>query len=164
MHNIPKNLIIDVIPAYLADDVSDETRTIVEKFAAQDKEIAEMLKDDLSGKVIDKSYMIPSEQLEFETISRAKRSLRRKMILVAIVTASVLLVPLTTMNFANGATWDLLDFIVMGTLLSATGFTIALASQKLTKSHFKIIATSAVICFLWLWAEITVGIFTNWGS
>ena len=38
--NIPKHLIIDLLPLYLADEVSDETRTLIEDYLKTDPQLA----------------------------------------------------------------------------------------------------------------------------
>ena len=164
MTNVPKSLIIDVIPAYLADDVSDDTRKLVEAYAETDEEIAALLNSDTVPTIINKSSTTPGEVVELEAIQRVRRSLRRKMAIVAVATACILLLPLTAMNFTSEVNWDVMDFIVMGAMLLITGATIAIASQKLTRKHFRVISILVVIAFLWLWAELAVGVFTNWGS
>ena len=62
----------------------------------------------------------------------------------------------------QGWNWKLDDFIVIGILLFITGFLIELA-QKMGKHRvFWIIAI--ILGFLWLYVELAVGLFTNWGS
>lgn len=59
--------------------------------------------------------------------------------------------------------WDLFDFIVMGALLFGTGSLYVLVARRVN-NHKLIIGVAFVLAFLWLWAELAVGIFTNWGS
>jgi hypothetical protein len=52
---ITKNVILDLLPLYLADEVSEDTRTLVENFLETDKELADLAKQsaamDLPGEI-----------------------------------------------------------------------------------------------------------------
>lgn len=81
-----------------------------------------------------------------------------------LVTAVVLMIPFLAMRFgAEGVHWTLSDFLVMGTMLFATGFTIEMILKS--RGKYRIAAVCGILLlFLWLWAELAVGVFTNWGS
>lgn len=92
---------------------------------------------------------------------------------VALGVAAILLIPFLLMQFqvpvpdpgsgTDGINWTLLDFVVMGTLLFITGMGLDIAYRKAGK--YRAVAITAIIfAFLWLWAELAVGVFTNWGS
>lgn len=51
----------------------------------------------------------------------------------------------------------------MGTMLLVAGLFITLALKKAGK-HRALAVGGIVLVFLWLWAELAVGLFTNWGS
>jgi len=51
----------------------------------------------------------------------------------------------------------------MGTLIFGMGSLYALVARRVRKHRF-IIGGVFVLTFLWLWAELAVGVFTNWGS
>lgn len=59
--------------------------------------------------------------------------------------------------------WDLFDFVVMGALLFATGLMLDLAIRKTGKYRIPVVIL-IVLAFLYIWAELAVGIFTNLGS
>jgi hypothetical protein len=78
-------------------------------------------------------------------------------------TAGILLIPFVAMQFTEEVQWTLSDFIVMGSIIFVTGLLLDLALRKAGK--YRLLAAGAVLIgFLWLWAELAVGIFTNWGS
>lgn len=82
----------------------------------------------------------------------------------AIATGVVLLIPFLASEMAI-INWDLADFIVMGTMLFGTGLILELVVRKATnKTHRVALVIAALLGFLWLWAELAVGVFTNWGS
>lgn len=83
---------------------------------------------------------------------------------IAFVTGLVLLIPLVAMQFTNEVNWDGADFIVMGTLLFGMGSIFVLIARKINKKHRIAVAFVLVAVFIYLGAELAVGIFTNWGS
>lgn len=87
----------------------------------------------------------------------------KNLLRVILITGAILLVPLIAMQFTNEVNWTLSDFVIMGSLLLVTGLLVDLAWRTLGK--YRALAIVAVVgLFLWLWAELAVGIFTNWGS
>jgi len=82
---------------------------------------------------------------------------------IALVIGLLLLVPSAAMQFSNGVGWTLADFIVAGILLLGTGSAFVFLARKFPKYRIAIgiVITLAVI---WLWVELAVGLFTNWGS
>lgn len=84
---------------------------------------------------------------------------------IALLTGLILLVPLIAMQFTGEVNWTLGDFIIMGTLLLGTGSVFVLATRRVKKvEHRVVIGIVFAAALLYLWAELAVGIFTNWGS
>ena len=81
----------------------------------------------------------------------------------ALVTAGILLIPLIAMQFTEEVQWTLSDFVIMGIMLFVTGLLVELVLQKMGKYRF-IAAAGILLLFLWIWVELAVGLFTNWGS
>lgn len=82
---------------------------------------------------------------------------------IALVTAVILLIPLTAMQFSNEVVWTVSDFIVAGALLSGTGSLFVLTARRIKKYRL----LTGILFFtglLYVWAELAVGIFTNLGS
>lgn len=93
----------------------------------------------------------------------------KNILRVALGTGLILLVPLVlqltigTGVDGQGFNWQRGDFLFMGTLIFIAGLALDLAWRKSGK--YRILAVGAIILgFLWLWAELAVGVFTNWGS
>lgn len=59
--------------------------------------------------------------------------------------------------------WDETDFLFMGALLVAMAFLFEFAWKKAGKHKIAFI-TGIVLFGLWLYVELAVGLFTNWGS
>jgi hypothetical protein len=94
---------------------------------------------------------------------------------IAVATGLLLLLPFFAMQFGwqipdpgsttpGGANWTTSDFVVMGTLIFGTSSMFVLAARKVNKKNRLALGIAFAIAFLWLWAELAVGIFTNWGS
>lgn len=79
-------------------------------------------------------------------------------------TGMLLLIPFTAMQFTNEVAWTSLDFLVMGALLLSLGLSSIYLARKQHKSKFYLTATIALVVFLYVWAELAVGIFFSFGS
>lgn len=77
----------------------------------------------------------------------------------AIVTVLLLLIPLGAMQFSSGVDWDETDFIVMGILIFATGFSYKLITMKSGNFMYKTAVGLAFLTgFLLVWINLAVGI------
>ena len=83
---------------------------------------------------------------------------------IAIATGLILLIPLIAMQFTNEVKWNTTDFAVMALMLFGTGSLCVLGSRKTPRKRRLIIAIAITAVFLFIWAELAVGIFTNLGS
>lgn len=84
---------------------------------------------------------------------------------IVLVTAIILSIPLVAMRFTSEVQWTVLDFAVIGTLLFGAGMVYELIALRLRTTNQRLVAAMVILCgVLWLWAELAVGVFTNWGS
>ena len=83
---------------------------------------------------------------------------------IAVATGMILLVPLAAMQFTTEVNWDETDFIVMGFLLFGMGSLFVLVARRVPRGRRVIFGGLFVAAFLYIWAELAVGIFTNLGS
>ncbi|MBB3167187.1 hypothetical protein [Simiduia aestuariiviva] len=89
---------------------------------------------------------------------------RHALLGLVLSTAALLSVPLIAMQFTEEVDWQGLDFLVMGGLLLGLGSLLLLVLNNVAKHYrVQVIAAFAII-FLVLWAELAVGVFTQWGS
>ncbi len=100
----------------------------------------------------------------------------RNIFIIALVTALLLMVPFLAMQFnvhapdpgssvSNGVNWSLMDFIVAGTLIFSTGLVLELINRKVKSLTHKIVfGIVALAIFFYIWAELAVGVFFNFGS
>jgi len=84
----------------------------------------------------------------------------KRLIVIVITVALLLLIPLIAMQFTDEVNWTLFDFIVAGFLLLATGLMCELVIRKINKIEHRLVICLAIIAVLLLiWAELAVGIF-----
>lgn len=91
--------------------------------------------------------------------------IQQSLLRVGLVTAGILMIPMIAMQFTSEMQWDHTDFIVFGILISATGLLIELVRGKVRNTNYRVgLFITVVLAFLYIWAELAVGVFTNWGS
>lgn len=83
---------------------------------------------------------------------------------IALATVAILLMPLLAMQFTNEVRWDGKDFVVMGLLLFGTASLFVVAARKTARKHRALVGVIFLAAFLYIWAELAVGVFTNLGS
>ncbi len=92
-------------------------------------------------------------------------SLGKSLRIVALVTAAILMIPLVAMQFTTEVNWTASDFVAAGILIGFTGLVMTLALRKFRTPRGRLVAIGMIgLSFLYLWAEMAVGIFTNIGS
>ena len=83
----------------------------------------------------------------------------KRLFIIVLVAALLLLIPLIAMQFTNEVNWTLPDFIVTGVLLLGTGLMCELVMRKVKKVRLRIAICVLLIMLLLIWAELAVGIF-----
>ena len=92
--------------------------------------------------------------------------MKTQILIVAMVTILLLLIPLAAMQFTDAVDWGLEDFVVMGILLFVFGNGLVFAVRNITKPvHRVVVCAIIVLVFLLIWAELAIGIFgTHWAG
>ena len=83
---------------------------------------------------------------------------------IVAATGVLLLIPLIAMQFTTEVDWSLGDFVIMGVMLITFASIFVLIARKVTTGRRAAIGIGLIVAFLWLWAELAVGILTGWGS
>jgi hypothetical protein len=84
----------------------------------------------------------------------------KRLAIITLITAILLLVPLIAMQFTKEVNWTLMDFVVAGVLLFSSGVLCELAIRKTKNIKYRfVICLVILIVLLSLWAELAVGIF-----
>lgn len=83
---------------------------------------------------------------------------------IAAAACALLLMPLVAMQFTPAVNWGVADFAVMGVLLFAAGSAFVIAARRVPRKYWLVVGVLVVAAFLYVWAELAVGVFTNLGS
>jgi len=84
----------------------------------------------------------------------------KRLNIILIIIALLLLIPLIAMQFTDEVNWSILDFVIAGTLLFGTGVLCELALRKIKSFKYRLaILTCILLVLLAIWAELAVGIF-----
>lgn len=88
------------------------------------------------------------------------RPLGRQMLLVALGTGLLLLVPLAAMRLTGEVNWSGFDFAVAGVLLAGTGMAWVLAARVVRGAPRRLAVGLALAALLAaVWVELAVGVF-----
>lgn len=80
--------------------------------------------------------------------------------IVLVVTGLLLLVP-----YLGNWPWETNDYVIGSVLIFIAGLAIAFAATRAQSASRKAVTILVVLgVFLYIWAELAVGIFTNLGS
>lgn len=83
----------------------------------------------------------------------------KKIGIVVLVTAAILLVPFIAMQFTGEVNWSIFDFVVAGVLLAGTGLAYVLSTMKMSSSRSRLaIGAVLAVALLLVWAELAVGL------
>ncbi|UCD99808.1 MAG: hypothetical protein JSV42_03515 [Chloroflexota bacterium] len=89
---ISRNTIIDLLPLYIADEASPETRHLIELYLKNDPDLAEIVKK-LSASEIPNEIPIPiNKEREMEAYEEAKLQQRKYVITLVGVIAIIFLI------------------------------------------------------------------------
>ena len=96
--------------------------------------------------------------------SRDVISDNRIFVWIALATAVILMIPLVAMQVTTEVNWNRIDFVVFGALLFGMASLFVVLARRVPRKRRVLVASAVVIAFLYAWAELGVGIFTNLGS
>ncbi len=84
----------------------------------------------------------------------------KRLIIILIVIASLLLIPFIAMQFTVEVNWTISDFVMMGILLTGTGVLCEIIMRQVKTIKYRIIICAIILfSFFLVWAELAVGIF-----
>lgn len=79
---------------------------------------------------------------------------------IPLLALSLLLIPFSGMLFTREVNWSAGDFLVMGAFLLALGFGLDRALRRTKTWKNKVLYMALIVlAFLFVWAELAVGIF-----
>jgi hypothetical protein len=78
---------------------------------------------------------------------------------IALAASIILMVPFLAMQFTDEVKWDIVDFVTMGILLFGMASIFVLIARKAPPGYRLAIGIIVAAGFLYVWAELAVGIF-----
>ena len=82
--NITRDVILDLLPLYLADEVSEDTRALVEAFLATDAKLAVLVEQAAIEKLPEEIPVPLSKEIEMKTFEKTKQLMRQQKILMGL--------------------------------------------------------------------------------
>jgi hypothetical protein len=73
MNELPRNVILDLLPLYLAGEVSEDTAVLVKKYLETDLELAKMAEQMKESNLLNKVSVPFSKEIAMETYQEAKK-------------------------------------------------------------------------------------------
>ncbi|MBN1269623.1 MAG: hypothetical protein JXB04_08550 [Kiritimatiellae bacterium] len=84
---VTRDVVLDLLPLYLADEASADTQALVREYLETDPELAEIAKKSAAMKLSDPTPAPLGKEKEMETFKEAKHQLNKRIITLAAVFA-----------------------------------------------------------------------------
>ncbi|CAG0947311.1 hypothetical protein ANRL1_03940 [Anaerolineae bacterium] len=92
--SISRNVILDLLPVYLAGEASEETRALIEEYLQSDKELAQMVTESKKTPLAENIKIPVNKDTEMESLRKAQGMIHRTILLGGAVLLIVLVTPL----------------------------------------------------------------------
>lgn len=83
---------------------------------------------------------------------------------IAVATLLLLMIPFIAMQYDTGVEWSAFDFTIMTVLIFGCASGFVLVARRVSKSRRVLVALAFAALFMYIWAELAVGVFLNLGS
>jgi hypothetical protein len=93
---IPRNVILDLLPLYMADEVSAETRALIEKYLEIDPELAEIAEQTAAMELPGDIPVPLTEDHEMKAYRKSKLLMILTIVILAVLMAAILGITLFT--------------------------------------------------------------------
>jgi hypothetical protein len=90
MSEVTRNVILDLLPLYLADEVSVDTRTLVEKYLESDPELLAIVEKSAAAKLPEDIPIPLKKEDQMEAYLQAKKYMMRRTLIWASLIALAL--------------------------------------------------------------------------
>ena len=91
MKDVTKDVILDLLPMYLAGEVSEETAALVKKHLESDSELAEIAKEMAKADSLNKVPIPFRKEVAMETYQEAKKWMTIRVIGLAAIVGAILM-------------------------------------------------------------------------
>ena len=135
--NVQREVILDLVPLYLSGEASPATKQLVEQYAQQHTDIADLISDASVDVFAEREeYSLPKE-LEMKSMERTKLLLRIRSIILGI-SIFLSLLPLSIRGSSEGVRWLWSGAegyaLAIGALAAFAWFSYAILHRKLRSS------------------------------
>ena len=89
--NIPRHLIIDLLPLYLADEVSDETRTVIEDYLETDPQLATLAEQAKNAPSLQEIPAPLNKETEMKAYEKGKKLMIQHNVFLALAVITTFL-------------------------------------------------------------------------
>ena len=103
MH-ITRNVILDLLPLYLANELSDDSRALVEEFLATDPQLASLAEQASQTMTLEPITIPLTKDDEMKSFQRTKQLMNQQSLLMAVAFFLTLL-PLSIRGGSEGIRW-----------------------------------------------------------
>ena len=87
---ISRDVMLDLLPLYLADEASDDTRALVEQFLAEDRALAKLVEQSNQNQWIEKAPIPLNKEHEMISFEKTKQLLFQQKLFLALAVATTL--------------------------------------------------------------------------
>lgn len=98
---ITRDVILDLLPLYLADEVSADTRALVEKYLKTDPQLAKIANQSASKQMPEDIPVPLTQDDKMKAFRKAKRIIKWHTIIFALVISAILLITIMMFFFAS---------------------------------------------------------------
>jgi hypothetical protein len=92
--SVSRNVILDLLPVYLAGEASEDTRTLVEEYIQSDKELAQMVNQAKKQSLPNNINVPINKDTEMASLRKSQGMIRRTILLGGAVLLMVFVTPL----------------------------------------------------------------------
>ena len=89
--DITRDVVLDLLPLYLADEVSEDSRTLVEKYLEMDPQLARIARQSSIVSLADEIPVPQAKEAQMEAYKEAKKTMCWRTIIVAVLISFVIL-------------------------------------------------------------------------
>lgn len=106
---VTRDVILDLLPLYLANEGSEDTRVLVRTFLQQDPELARLVNEKPNELLSAKPSLSLTKDHELKTLERTKTMLKLRSILLGVA-IFFSLAPMSSYSLGEHSWWMLRDF------------------------------------------------------
>ena len=117
MSSLPRNVILDLLPAYIAGEASEETRALVDEFAQNDPQIARLIRSGTLDAGLTRPAAAPPADVEVQAVKRMRHRIRNQGWHLGLAIACSAMAISFQWDSNTGFRWTMQELPLLGILL-----------------------------------------------